>query len=99
MVIKKFVGKTEEEATALAKKELGENVVIMNVRPVKRTGLLSFLKAQKTEVTVALEEDSAPRAHARGFSAVADDGKTPKTPPMPSMAGIARAAQSGQIPP
>ena len=34
MVIKKFQGKTEEEAIALAKKELGANVTIMNVKNV-----------------------------------------------------------------
>lgn len=58
MIIKKYTGKTEEEATALAKKELGESVVIMNVRPVRHTGFFSFLRAPKTEVTVALEEDA-----------------------------------------
>lgn len=57
MIIKKYTGKTEEEATAAAKKELGNGIVIMNVRPVKRTGFLSFMKAQKVEVTVALEEE------------------------------------------
>lgn len=59
MVIKKFVGKTEEEATALAKKELGAGIVIMNVRPVKKSGLFSVFRAPKVEVTVALEEDRA----------------------------------------
>lgn len=58
MIIKKFQAKTENEAVELAKKELGNNVVIMNVRNVKRKGLFSFLKPQLTEVTVALEEES-----------------------------------------
>lgn len=58
MIIKKFQGKTEEEATELAKKELGNGVVIMNVRNVKRKGFLAFLKPQLVEVTVALEEES-----------------------------------------
>ena len=57
MIIKKFTGKTEEDATATAQKELGGNIVIMNVRPLKRTGFLSFLKPKRTEVTVALEEE------------------------------------------
>ena len=57
MIIKKFLGKTEEEATEAARRELGPNIVIMNVRPVKRTGFLSFMKPQKTEVTVALEDE------------------------------------------
>ena len=57
MVIKKFIGKTEEEATASAKKELGESLVIMNVRQVNPKGIFSFLKEKQVEVTVALEEE------------------------------------------
>ena len=34
MIIKKFTGKTEAEATEAAKKELGSTLVIMNVREV-----------------------------------------------------------------
>ena len=58
MIIKKFQGKTENEAVESAKKELGNNVVIMNVRNMKRKGLFGFLKKQMVEVTVALEEES-----------------------------------------
>ncbi|MBP9996743.1 MAG: flagellar biosynthesis protein FlhF [Lachnospiraceae bacterium] len=58
MIIKKFQGKTESEATEAAKKELGNAVVIMNVRSVKKKGFLSFLKSPQVEVTVALEEES-----------------------------------------
>lgn len=58
MIIKKFQGKTEAEATESAKKELGNHVVIMNVRNVKRKGLFGFLMPQLVEVTVALEEES-----------------------------------------
>ncbi len=57
MIIKKFQGKTEAEAVENAKKELGSNVVIMNVRSVKRKGIFSFLMPQAIEVTVALEEE------------------------------------------
>ena len=39
MIIKKFTGKTEAEATEAAKKELGNGLVIMNVREVKKKGL------------------------------------------------------------
>ena len=58
MIIKKFVGKTEEEALGLAKAELGDNVVVMNVRNAKRKGLFKFLKKQQIEVTVALEDEN-----------------------------------------
>ncbi len=57
MIIKKFQGRTEAEAAEAAKKELGSNMVIMNVRNVKRKGLFSFLLPQMVEVTVALEEE------------------------------------------
>lgn len=57
MIIKKFVGKTEEEAVSSAKRELGEAVVIMNVKQVQPGGIFGFLRAKQVEVTVALEEE------------------------------------------
>lgn len=38
MIIKKFTGKTEAEATEAARKELGSGVVIMSVRQIKPKG-------------------------------------------------------------
>jgi len=58
VIIKKFQGRTEEEAVNTAKKELGSNVVVMNVKNIKKKGLFFFLKPAKIEVTVALEEES-----------------------------------------
>ena len=58
MIIKKFVAKTEKEAIENARAELGEGVVVMNVKPVKSKGLFAFLKSPMVEVTVALEEES-----------------------------------------
>ncbi|MCR5302088.1 MAG: flagellar biosynthesis protein FlhF [Lachnospiraceae bacterium] len=57
MIIKKFQAKTEEEAISAAKREMGDNVVIMSVRSVKKKGLFSFLRRPATEVTVGMEED------------------------------------------
>ncbi len=64
MIIKKYLGKTEEEALALAKKELGEQVVLMNVKKVKKGGFFGLLQKQMTEITVALEEESERKAKA-----------------------------------
>lgn len=58
MIIKKFQGKTEEEATKLAKAELGENAVIMHAKTVKRKGLMRLFKKPYVEVSAALEEES-----------------------------------------
>ncbi|MCR5032059.1 MAG: flagellar biosynthesis protein FlhF [Lachnospiraceae bacterium] len=57
MIIKKFVGKSEPEAMNAARSELGENIVVMNIRTLKRKGVFGFFKPQQTEVTVALEDD------------------------------------------
>lgn len=56
MIIKKFQAKTEADAVEAAKKELGDNVVIMNVKNVKRKGIFALFRSQAVEVTVALEE-------------------------------------------
>lgn len=58
MIIKKFQAKTENEAVEAAKKELGNNVVIMNVRNVKKKGIFRFFSSDSVEVTVALEEEN-----------------------------------------
>ncbi len=58
MIIKKFTGKNEEEAAKSARQELGSNVVIMNVRSIKKGGIFGFLKPPICEVTVALEEEN-----------------------------------------
>ncbi len=58
MIIKKFQGKTENDAVEAAKRELGNNVVIMNVRNVKKKGILRFFLPETVEVTVALEEEN-----------------------------------------
>ena len=58
MIIKKFQAKTEAEAVSQAKKEMGENVVIMSVRNVKKKGLFSFLSRPVVEITVGMEEEN-----------------------------------------
>ena len=90
MIIKKFQGKTENEAVESAKKELGNNVVIMNVRNVKRSGLFGFLKKQLVEVTVALEEESE-----RYIPPVKEEARSKETPvtAQPLVAAIATEGQ------
>lgn len=56
MIINKFQGKTEEEATEKARAEMGGSVVIMNVREIKPKGLFRTFKSSTYEVTAAKEE-------------------------------------------
>ena len=58
MIIKRFTGKTEDEAKEAARKELGSGAVIMNVRSVKKKGLAGLFGGKQIEVTAALEEDN-----------------------------------------
>ena len=62
MTIKKFQGRTEEEATAKAKEEFGPQTVIMNVKEVKPKGFLRSFKTSVFEVTAAIEEMEQPSA-------------------------------------
>ncbi len=59
MTINKFTGKTIEEAIEKAKKEMGEDCVIMNDRQVKPKGFFSLFKQSYFEVTAAIEGDEA----------------------------------------
>ena len=57
MIIKKYQGKTEAEAMENAKKELGEGIVLMNVKTVKPKGFSKIFKSAYIEITVAKEEE------------------------------------------
>lgn len=59
MTINKFQGKTKEEAIEKAKKEFGENAVIMNVKEIKPKGLFRAFAGSTYEVTAAMEEKEA----------------------------------------
>ena len=58
MTIKKFQGKTKEEAIASAKADMGPGVVIMNVKELRPKGLLGIFKSSQYEVTAAIEDDT-----------------------------------------
>ena len=56
MVIRKYIAMTEEEATKLAKEELGEDVVIMNVKKNEPKGLAKLFRKPSVEITAAVDE-------------------------------------------
>ena len=77
MIIKKFQAKNEEEALALAKKELGSEVTMIHSRNVKPKGLFSFLKKMQVEITVAKEEEMD-RPDVQAKSAIAEVNRARK---------------------
>lgn len=90
MIIKKFTAKTEKEAVENAKRELGEGVVVMNVREIKPKGFLSFLKPHMTEVTVALEEESEKyTAAVSAINSVIASSQAAEPQPAPAMTPVA----------
>ena len=59
MTINKYTGASREEAIENAKKDLGPNVVILNIKEIRPSGLFGFLKKSTWEVSGAVEEDRA----------------------------------------
>lgn len=89
MIIKKFQAKTENEAVENAKKELGNGVVIMNVRNVKKKGLPGLFGRQNVEVTVALEEENERQYSSR----TAPFQEEPTPPPMTALEQLAKVQE------
>lgn len=56
MIIKKYIGKTEEEAISLAKADLGEGVSIMNTKEVTPHGIFKLFRKPSFEVTAAIDD-------------------------------------------
>ncbi len=79
MIIKKFQAATETEGILMAKHELGDAAVIMNIKTIKHRGIARLFKKDMVEVTAALEE----RAHTtdkipvKRINAVVDDSTKP----------------------
>lgn len=87
MTIKKYLGKTRDEALELARQELGPDIVVMHVKEIRGQGFRGLFQGSSFEVTVGVEDDSptpsyldvvasAKNTQAEGvsrFNAVADD--------------------------
>lgn len=56
MIIKKFLGNTEEEAILMAKKELGPDALVTNVRKCIPKGIARLFKKTTVEITAAIDD-------------------------------------------
>jgi len=56
MVIRKYIARTQEEAEKLAKQDLGEDAVIMNVKNNAPRGFARIFKKPSVEITAAVDE-------------------------------------------
>ena len=72
MVIKKYIAATENEAIALAKAELGEDVTIMNIKENNPKGLSKLFKKSSVEVTAAVDDVKKEQVRPESKTAAAD---------------------------
>lgn len=79
MIIKKYQGKTESEAMENAKKELGDNVVLMNVKTVKPKGFSKLFKQAYVEITVAKEDEREVTQRKDSAATLTLSGQTPSS--------------------
>lgn len=56
MVIRKYIATTEDAACKLAREELGQEAIIMNVKHITPKGLTRLFKRPSVEVTAAVDE-------------------------------------------
>jgi flagellar biosynthesis protein FlhF len=77
MIIKKFQGKSEEEAIEKAKEEMGANAIVMNMKTMKHGGIASLFKKPYVEVTAALEEVSEAASVIRQVEQIRREAENP----------------------
>lgn len=75
MVIKKYIAATENEAIALAKAELGEDVTIMNIKENNPKGLSKLFKKSSVEVTAAVDDVKKEQVRPESKPVAADSEK------------------------
>lgn len=104
MIIKKYLAKTEVEAIQMAKEDLGNNAVVMNIKKIHPKGLAKIFVKAKVEVTAALDEN---KSYTESASKVNSSKRTDKpgqnfdvvtpnetvVPPMPKAEGEEQSIQ------
>ena len=83
MIIKKFLAKTEKEAIEMAKQELGNEAVVMNIKKVHPKGLAKLFVNSKVEVTAALEENISYTDEGKASDHIREHADTVQTAPFP----------------
>ena len=68
MIIKKYKATTEKDAILMAKEELGPEAVVMNVKTIKRKGIMKLFKKNTVELTAAIDDNVAEKPVKEGYS-------------------------------
>lgn len=68
MIIKKYKAATEKDAILMAKEELGPEAVVMNVKTIKRKGIMKLFKKNTVELTAAIDDNVVEKPAKEGYS-------------------------------
>ena len=79
MIIKKFQATTETEGILMAKHEMGDAAVVMNIKTIKHRGIARFFKKDIVEVTAAIDEktNTTDKIPVRTINAIATNCEKP----------------------
>ena len=68
MIIKKYKAATEKDAILMAKEDLGPEAVVMNVKTIKRKGIMKLFKKNTVELTAAIDDNVAEKPAKENYS-------------------------------
>lgn len=98
MIIKKYLAKTEKDAIEMAKNELGNNAVVMNIKKVRPKGLAKLFLRGKVEVTAALDETPTYDEGARQGAAGQPENVPAKGAAVSAENAVSRPVKKPEIP-
>lgn len=105
MVIKKYQADTEQAAIMLAKEDLGNNAIVMNIKSIQPKGLFRIFMKRKVEVTAAVDDNIASvpvtketvQRHEEKESEKKEDAKLSLTPNSRTLDALEQAMRSGEL--
>lgn len=100
MLIKKYVADTETDAIMLAKNELGNDAVVMNIKKIQPRGIMRLFLKPRVEVTAAIDDNLAAEPAAKKFDMVRErpeDNSNPLVPNSNTLDALEQAMKSGEL--
>ncbi len=74
MIIKKYKAATEKDAILMAKEDLGPEAVVMNVKTIKRKGIMKLFKKNTVELTAAIDDNVADKSSEKVVDKASKEG-------------------------
>ncbi|MBE5936419.1 MAG: flagellar biosynthesis protein FlhF [Lachnospiraceae bacterium] len=99
MVIKKYLADTQQAAILLAKEDLGNNAVVMNIKEIRPKGIFRIFMKCKVEVTAAVDDNISSGTANDSNSTVnlVADEKVSLTPNPKTLDALEQAMRNGEL--